>query len=150
DEPISRARTSGAAACLRVTAGMAPRFGRGARRAADRGRRGRILARPHRVPARANGAFVSALCYCDVLHRISPEVEMSTTIPAGPAATDPDLASWRPDWDTEPLAEFPVYTRANIGEVIPGIISPLGATAGSQLLDAGFILLGRMIGAWEP
>ncbi len=61
-----------------------------------------------------------------------------------------DLATWHPDWDTEPLSEFPVYTRANIGEVIPGIISPLGATAGANMLDAGFILLSEALGAWEP
>jgi rifampicin phosphotransferase len=62
----------------------------------------------------------------------------------------PNLADWRPDWDFGPLADYPVYTRANIGEVIPGVISPLNASLGARTLDAGFMLLGKMLGMWDP
>lgn len=61
-----------------------------------------------------------------------------------------DLASWRPDWDYGPIEGFPVYTRANVGEVIPGLMSPLGASAGANVLDQGFILLAKMLGTFEP
>ncbi|HZQ34398.1 MAG TPA: PEP-utilizing enzyme [Dehalococcoidia bacterium] len=61
-----------------------------------------------------------------------------------------DLATWRPDWDFGPIADFPVYTRANVGEVIPGLLSPLGASAGANILDQGFVLLAKMLGTFEP
>jgi pyruvate,water dikinase len=61
----------------------------------------------------------------------------------------PHLTSWRPDWDFGPLDEYPVYTRANIGEVMPGVISPLSSTAGATVLDAGFIMLGKVLVGWE-
>jgi len=62
----------------------------------------------------------------------------------------PDLSTWRPDWDFGPLDEQSVYTRANIGEVVPGVLSPLNASLGGRVLDAGFIMLARMLGMWEP
>ncbi|HEY7294523.1 MAG TPA: hypothetical protein VH916_05740, partial [Dehalococcoidia bacterium] len=61
-----------------------------------------------------------------------------------------ELQSWRPEWDYGPIAEFPVYTRANIGEVIPGLMSPLGASMGAGALDQGFILVAKMLGTFEP
>ncbi|HLZ68344.1 MAG TPA: PEP-utilizing enzyme [Dehalococcoidia bacterium] len=61
-----------------------------------------------------------------------------------------DLRSWRPDWDFGPIEGFPVYTRANVGEVIPGLMSPLGASVGTNALDQGFILLSKMLGTFEP
>lgn len=69
---------------------------------------------------------------------------------ADDTAARPDLALWRPDWDFGPIDEFPLYTRANIGEVIPGIISPLNASAGGTALDRGFVILGQMLGLWDP
>ncbi len=61
-----------------------------------------------------------------------------------------DLTAWRPDWDFGPIEGFPVYTRANVGEVLPGLLSPLGASAGANVLDQGFILLAKMLGTFEP
>ncbi len=61
-----------------------------------------------------------------------------------------DLQMWRPDWDFGPIEGFPVYTRANIGEVIPGLMSPLGASAGTNVLDQGFILVAKLLGTFEP
>lgn len=71
--------------------------------------------------------------------------------PATPTADPPlpDLRSWRPDWDFGPLDEYPVYTRANVGEVMPGVVSPLSASAGATVLDAGFIMVGKVMGGWE-
>jgi phosphohistidine swiveling domain-containing protein len=66
------------------------------------------------------------------------------------ASERPDLNVWRPDWDFGPLDEHSVYTRANIGEVVPGVLSPLNASLGGYVLDAAFIMLARMLGMWEP
>lgn len=79
-----------------------------------------------------------------------PALPNEASAPPGSAAPPVDLATWRPDWDYGPLAEFPVYTRANIGEVIPGIMSPLAASAGATALDVGFQIVGGCLGTWAP
>lgn len=76
---------------------------------------------------------------------------MSTVYPELDRSVPPvDLSRWRPDWDFGPIEGFPVYTRANVGEVLPGLLSPLGASGGANVLDRGFILLARMLGTFEP
>ncbi|HEY8491610.1 MAG TPA: PEP-utilizing enzyme [Dehalococcoidia bacterium] len=58
-----------------------------------------------------------------------------------------DLATWVPELDTPVYEEFPVYTSANAGEVIPGVVPPLSMDVSGQVIDHGFVWMAEQLGA---
>lgn len=102
---------------------------------AELARAGKALEEHFRAPQDIEWAFEAGTLY--LLQ--SRAVRGPHGRPAGTAdvSSDQDPGEWVSEFDTPVDPRFPVYTAANISEVLPGVLTPL-TRSGLEVLEYGF------------